>query len=49
MHKLLERTHTSTLTLAPFNTDAPMLFAPLNICSLSYSAGWSCLCAISYP
>jgi len=44
MHKLLlERSHTSILPLAPFRTDAPLHFAPFNICSLGYSAGWFCL------
>jgi len=49
IHKLLERAHTSTLPLAPFHTDTPAHFAPLNICSLIYSAGWSWLYPISYP
>jgi len=49
IHKLLERAHTSTLPLASFRTDAPLHFAPLNICSLSYSAGCSCLNPVSYP
>jgi len=48
IHKLLERAHTSTLPLAPFRTDTPLHFAPLNICSLSYSAGWSWLYPVSY-
>jgi len=40
---LLERSHTSTSPLAPFRTDTALDFAPVNICSLSYNAGWSCL------
>jgi len=39
MHKLLERVHTSTLPLASFRTDMPQHFAPLKVCSCSYSAG----------
>jgi len=46
IHKLLERAHTSTL---PFRTDTSLHFAPLNIWSLSYSAGWSCIHPVSYP
>jgi len=46
---LLERAHISTLPLVPFRTDTPLHFAPLNICSLSYNAGWSCLYPVSYP
>jgi len=43
VHNLLERAHTSILPLASFRTDTPLHFTPLNICSLSYSADWSCL------
>jgi len=39
LHELLERAHTLPLLLMPFRIDKPLHFAPLNICSCSYTAG----------